>query len=104
METNSHCIETQPNKGILHHEIHSYLESLVRHHVYSTDRTLGIWVVRIASLPLLFDANLLRVNWDDYDTMSLFANFVHLGNSDGPDHPVPIPWESSLNTASHPER
>jgi hypothetical protein len=104
MESHSHCIETNPNKGIMHHDIQSYLANLVRQHVKVTDRALGIWIVRTASLPLLFDSNLLRVNWDDYDTMSVLANVVHLGNSDGPDHPVPIPWASSVNIAAHPER
>ena len=95
MQTSNSLIETYPNKGIIDHFVDPYVKRLVKEQSESTDRKLGLWVVRLQDLNPTFDSNLLHVAWNDYDSESILQNAIHMGNSDGPDHPIPVPWQTS---------
>lgn len=89
-------IETYPNKGILRHNITSYLKQLVTEHLDHKERPIGVWVVRPKDLPANFDSSVAQVQLHEYDSEAVIANLVHSGNQDGPDHTLPLPWRSDL--------
>lgn len=96
MKSATHLVETDPVRGFMTHAAVSYVERIAKDNFNFARRPFGIWVVRPAAVPDSFDELVARVSLDGYDAESVLQNMIHTGNSDGPDHPIPFPWESSL--------
>lgn len=87
-------VETQVNIGIVEHPLESYLKSICLEHSRETDRPFSCLVVRLNKVPQHIESTLKSLSWTDYQVEDILNNFIYMGHSDGPDHPIPIPWAS----------
>jgi hypothetical protein len=103
MKTSSVMIEADPTKGFMTHSVQDYLDKIAQDNLTNTRRPFGVWIVRPESIPERFNEHVTRVSLDGYDAESVLQNMIHMGNSDGPDHTIPIPWKSKYDM-SNPHR
>jgi hypothetical protein len=94
MKTATVMIEADPTKGFMTHSVRDYFEKIAQDNLGNARRPFGVWVIRPAAIPERFNEYVTRVSLDGYDAESVLQNMIHTGNSDGPDHPIPIPWRS----------